>query len=209
VMMVAFGADSPGVDGRPLLAVDIVLLFHQGSQKPGMGKDLPKLFPCARRFRRSRCRTWAYLVACFEGPATSSPHEQRATRALCARSSRLGDYQGSLYPHVRAAAGHSLGGSLLTPADRSACPGAARLVRRRRAMFEQEWQPRRCSDTRRPLRHRAGLVRAREQGSRGGGAANYNTDEQDRPFPGRERESSVRWSWQKRRAPQRADQNCQ
>jgi len=122
--------------------VDIVLLFPgQGSQKPGMGKDLAEAFPVARGiFGEVDAAIGADLSRlCFEGPADELTLTRNAQPALFAHGAAVWALaKDALHPHVRAAAGHSLGEfTAYYAADSVSLPGAARLVRRRgELMFE-------------------------------------------------------------------------
>ena len=116
--------------------MDIVLLFPgQGSQKPGMGKDLAEAFPIARGiFGEVDAALGADLSRlCFEGPADVLTATRNAQPALFAHGSAVWAVtKDTLRPHVRAAAGHSLGEfTAYHAADTVSLPGAARLVRRR------------------------------------------------------------------------------
>ena len=120
--------------------MDVVLLFPgQGSQKPGMGKDLAGGLPAAARRRSSRpMRRWASRCQplCFDGPADDADaHAQRAAGAAGAWRRGVGGRRATRSaPSVRAAAGHSLGeftayhaagvaGARRTPS--ASCGGAA------------------------------------------------------------------------------------
>jgi [acyl-carrier-protein] S-malonyltransferase len=122
--------------------VDIVLLFPgQGSQKPGMGKDLSDAFPVARGvFGEVDAAIGADISRlCFEGPAEELTATRNAQPALFAHGAAVWALlKDALRPHVRAAAGHSLGEfTAYHAADAVSLPGAARLVRRRgELMFE-------------------------------------------------------------------------
>ncbi len=116
--------------------MDIVLLFPgQGSQKPGMGKDLADAFPVARGvFGEVDAALGADLSRlCFEGPADELTATRNAQPALFAHGAAVWALmKDALRPHVRAAAGHSLGEfTAYHAADTVSLPGAARLVRRR------------------------------------------------------------------------------
>jgi [acyl-carrier-protein] S-malonyltransferase len=116
--------------------VDIVLLFPgQGSQKPGMGKDLADAFPIARGvFGEVDAALGLELSRlCFEGPAEELTLTRNAQPALFAHGAAVWALtKDALHQHVRAAAGHSLGEfTAYHAADAVSLPGAAKLVRRR------------------------------------------------------------------------------
>ncbi|HEX2602948.1 MAG TPA: ACP S-malonyltransferase [Gemmatimonadaceae bacterium] len=116
--------------------MDIVLLFPgQGSQKPGMGKDLAESFPVARAvFGEVDAALGADLSRlCFDGPADELTLTRNAQPALFAHGAAVWALtKDRLRPHVRAAAGHSLGEfTAYHAADAISLPGAAQLVRRR------------------------------------------------------------------------------
>ena len=166
--------------------MDIVLLFPgQGSQKPGMGKDLADAFPIARGvFGEVDAALGADLSRlCFEGPAEELTATKNAQPALFAHGAAVWALvKDTLFPHVRAAAGHSLGEfTAYHAADTVSLPGAARLVRRRgELMFD--------TGTRRPGTMAAILGTTTtpideicERATKEAGLvvpANYNTDEQ-------------------------------
>jgi [acyl-carrier-protein] S-malonyltransferase len=122
--------------------VDIVLLFPgQGSQKPGMGKDLAESFPVAKGvFGEVDAALGTDLSRlCFEGPPDELTATRNAQPALFAHGAAVWALTKEvLWPHVRAAAGHSLGEfTAYHAADAVSLPGAAKLVRRRgELMFE-------------------------------------------------------------------------
>lgn len=118
----------------------IVLLFPgQGSQKPGMGRDLAAAHAAARAvFEAVDAALGEPLSAlCFDGPAETLTLTHNAQPALLAHGIAVWEtVRERLAPHVRAAAGHSLGeftaycaAGSLTLADGS------RLVRRRGALM--------------------------------------------------------------------------
>ena len=116
--------------------MDIVLLFPgQGSQKPGMGKDLAESFPEARRvFEQADAALDAPLSRlCFEGPAEELTLTQNAQPALLAHGAAAwAATRERLAPFVRAAAGHSLGEfTAYHAAGALSLADAVRLVRRR------------------------------------------------------------------------------
>ena len=166
--------------------MDIVLLFPgQGSQKPGMGKDLADAFPVARGvFGEVDAALGADLSRlCFEGPAEELTATKNAQPALFAHGAAVWALvKDTLFPHVRAAAGHSLGEfTAYHAADTVSLPGAARLVRRRgELMFD--------TGTKRPGTMAAILGTTTtpideicERATKEAGLvvpANYNTDEQ-------------------------------
>src|SRR5215203_1251645 len=120
--------------------MDVVLLFPgQGSQKPGMAKDLVDAVPAARD-------TFAAVDAalreplsslCFNGPAETLTLTHNAQPALLAHGAAVWTaVRERLTPHVRAAAGHSLGEFTAYHAAGSVdLAAAARLVRRRGALM--------------------------------------------------------------------------
>src|SRR5919199_4950217 len=93
--------------------MDIVLLFPgQGSQKPGMGKDLAEAFPEAQDVfaRADRALGLALSALCFDGPADDLTLTHNAQPALLAHGAAMWAVVAEqVGPRVRAAAGHSLG----------------------------------------------------------------------------------------------------
>ncbi|MBX7118223.1 MAG: ACP S-malonyltransferase [Gemmatimonadaceae bacterium] len=107
----------------------------QGSQKPGMAKDLAAAFPAAREvFARADAALGAPLsTLCFEGPAEELTLTHNAQPALLAHGAAV---WAVVKDHVRAkvvgAAGHSLGEfSAYHAAGALPLEDAVRLVRRR------------------------------------------------------------------------------
>jgi [acyl-carrier-protein] S-malonyltransferase len=116
--------------------MDIVLLFPgQGSQKPGMGKDLAEAFAEARdTFRAVDDALGVSLSSlCFEGPAEELTLTHNAQPALLAHGAAVWAVaRERLVGRVRAAAGHSLGEFTAYVAAGAFTPDAgARVVRRR------------------------------------------------------------------------------
>jgi [acyl-carrier-protein] S-malonyltransferase len=100
-----------------------------------MGKDLAEAFPVARGiFGEVDAALGTDLSRlCFEGPAEELTATRNAQPALFAHGAAVwAIMKDVLRPHVRAAAGHSLGEfTAYHAADTVSLPGAARLVRRR------------------------------------------------------------------------------
>ena len=127
--------------------MDVVLLFPgQGAQQPGMGKDLADAFPAARAVFEEADRALGMPLSrfCFEGPAEELRATHTAQPALLvhgAASWRV--TRDVLAPHVRAAAGHSLGEFTADhAADAITLPSAAALVRRRGELMHEAGQRR-------------------------------------------------------------------
>src|SRR5918911_4743413 len=116
--------------------MDIVLLFPgQGSQKPGMGKDLAEAFaPACRVFQEAdRALHFPLSALCFAGPEDELTSTQNAQPALLAHGAAgWAAVRERLAPHVRASAGHSLGEfSAYYAAGAFTLADALRLVRLR------------------------------------------------------------------------------
>jgi [acyl-carrier-protein] S-malonyltransferase len=122
--------------------MDVVLLFPgQGSQKPGMGKDLAAAFPEARRVFEEIDEALGFALSdlCFEGPSDDLTATLNAQPALLAHGAAVWAVtRESLASQVVAAAGHSLGEHTAYHASGSTTlSDAARLVRRRgQLMYE-------------------------------------------------------------------------
>jgi [acyl-carrier-protein] S-malonyltransferase len=116
--------------------VDIILLFPgQGSQKPGMGKDLADAFPEARDVFRAVDDALGVAIStlCFEGPTDDLTLTYNAQPALLAHGAAVWAVaRERLAGRVRAAAGHSLGEfSAHVAAGSFTVEAGAQLVRRR------------------------------------------------------------------------------
>src|SRR3954471_15406743 len=116
--------------------MDVVLLFPgQGSQKPGMGKDLVDAYPAARDvFERADAALDAPLSRlCFVGPAEELTLTHNAQPALLAHGAAVwAATRDVIGASVLAAAGHSLGEFTAYHAAMSLrLEDAVRLVRRR------------------------------------------------------------------------------
>ena len=122
--------------------MNVVLLFPgQGSQKPGMAKDLVDALPAARE-------TFAAVDAalgeslstlCFDGPAETLTLTHNAQPALLTHGAAVwAVVRDRIGPHVRAAAGHSLGEfTAYHAAGAFDAARGARLVRRRGELMHE------------------------------------------------------------------------
>jgi [acyl-carrier-protein] S-malonyltransferase len=120
----------------------MILLFPgQGSQKPGMGKDLADAFPAAKDvFARADAALGAPLSSlCFDGPAEELTLTHNAQPALLAHGAAVwAVVKDKVASKVQGAAGHSLGEfSAYHAAGALGLEDALKLVRRRgELMFE-------------------------------------------------------------------------
>jgi [acyl-carrier-protein] S-malonyltransferase len=93
--------------------MNVILLFPgQGSQRPGMGKDLADAYPAARAVFEEADRDLGFPLAslCFDGPESELTSTQNAQPALLAHGAAAwAVVRERVAPSVRAAAGHSLG----------------------------------------------------------------------------------------------------
>lgn len=157
----------------------------QGSQKPGMGKDLADEFPEARQVFEEVDDALGFALSklCFEGPAEELTLTHNAQPALLAHGAAAWRVvRKHIGTGVCAAAGHSLGEhTAYHAADATTLGDAARLVRRRGQLMYDE-------GINRPGAMAAVLGKLDqtieslcEQASRSAGVvvpANYNTEEQ-------------------------------
>lgn len=122
--------------------MDVVLLFPgQGSQKPGMAKDLYAAFPAARQtLDGAESALGIPLTALmFDGPAEELTLTHNAQPALLAHGAAVwAAVCPKIAPRVRAAAGHSLGEfTAYHAAGTLSLTDALRLVRRRGELMYQ------------------------------------------------------------------------
>jgi [acyl-carrier-protein] S-malonyltransferase len=116
--------------------MDVVLLFPgQGSQKPGMGKDLAEAFAAAADVfeRADRALGIPLSRLCFDGPAEELTLTQNAQPALLAHGAAAwAATRDVIGANVVAAAGHSLGEfTAYHTAESLSLEDALRVVRRR------------------------------------------------------------------------------
>jgi len=122
--------------------MDVVLLFPgQGSQKPGMGRDLASAFPAARAVFDAVDEALGQSLShiTFDGPEEELTLTDRAQPALLTHGAAVWAVVGpALGPSVRAAAGHSLGEfTAYHAAGALPVADAARLVRRRGELMRE------------------------------------------------------------------------
>ena len=127
--------------------MDVVLLFPgQGSQKPGMAKDLVDAVPAARETFATvdAALNDALSQLCFDGPAETLTLTDNAQPALLAHGAAVwAAVRERVAPHVRAAAGHSLGEfTAYHVAGAMDVAPAARLVRRRGQLMRESGEQR-------------------------------------------------------------------
>ena len=115
----------------------------QGSQYPGMGRELAKSFPCAQAAFAAADAALGFAISklCFEGPAEElqlTANTQPAILAVSAAAAAVLRERGMRPDFV---AGHSLGEySALVAAGALSLPDAVRLVRKR-GQYMQEAVP--------------------------------------------------------------------
>ena len=163
--------------------MDVVLLFPgQGSQKPGMGKDLVEAFPAAADVfdRADAALGFPLSELCFGGPAEELMLTQNAQPALLAHGAAAwAATRDVIGANVVAAAGHSLGEfTAYHAAESMALEDALRVVRRRGELMYEAGEKRPgamaaiLGDTNRPIEELC------SQASREAGLvvpANYNS----------------------------------
>ena len=116
--------------------MDVVLLFPgQGSQKPGMGKDLVDAFPAAQQVFAEADAALGSSISrlCFEGPAEELTLTHNAQPALLTHGAAVwAATRDVIGASVMAAAGHSLGElTAYHAAESMTLADAVRTVRRR------------------------------------------------------------------------------
>lgn len=166
--------------------MDVVLLFPgQGSQKPGMGKDLSEAFPASRRaFEEVDSALGASLSRiCFEGPGDELTETHNAQPALLAHGAAVWAVaREAIGPRVVAAAGHSLGEhTAYHAAGSTSLSDAARLVRRRGQLMYDTGKLRPGAMAAVLGKFHDSIESLCELATRSGGLvvpANYNTSEQ-------------------------------
>lgn len=123
--------------------MNIVLLMPgQGSQKVGMARDVAETFPAARETLSAIDDALGIGLSAlmFDGPADELTRTHNAQPALLAHSAAVWSVvKDAVIPHLRAAAGHSLGEfSAYHAAGAFTAPDAAKVVRQRgMLMYEQ------------------------------------------------------------------------
>jgi [acyl-carrier-protein] S-malonyltransferase len=116
--------------------MNVILLFPgQGSQRPGMGRDLADAYPAARAVFDEADRDLGFSLSslAFEGPESELTSTQNAQPALLAHGAAAWSVvRERVARSVRAAAGHSLGEfTAYHAADTFSLADALRVVRRR------------------------------------------------------------------------------
>ena len=166
--------------------MDVVLLFPgQGSQKPGMGKDLSAAFPEARRAFETSDSALGFPLStlCFEGPPDELTETGNAQPALLTHGAAVWAVtEGALAGKVRAAAGHSLGEhTAYHAASAIDLTGAVKLVRRRGELMNEAGAARPGAMAAILGSPSTSIAEICERATREAGLvvpANYNSDEQ-------------------------------
>jgi len=122
----------------------IAFLFPgQGSQYPGMGRELAEEFPCARRAFEAADQALSFPLSklCFQGPAEDLQLTANAQPAILAASVAAAEVLRERGIRADFVAGHSLGEySALVAAGSLGLEEAVRLVRKR-GQYMQEAVP--------------------------------------------------------------------
>jgi len=117
----------------------------QGSQHPGMGKDLAESFPAAQRVFEEVDEALGFRISslCFEGPAEALQLTENTQPAILSVSvAALRAMEGEGFPKPEFVAGHSLGEySALVSAGALSLADAARTVRARGRYMQEAIQP--------------------------------------------------------------------
>ena len=156
--------------------MDVVLLFPgQGSQKPGMGKDLADAFPAAREVFEEVDEALGFSLStlCFEGPADELTLTHNAQPALLAHGAAVWAVVRDVArrrgrappPAIRSASSRRI-----TRPDATTLADAVRLVRRRgQLMYESGVNAARCDggDSRQARRRRSSRSASRRRRSAG------------------------------------------
>lgn len=166
--------------------MNVILLFPgQGSQKPGMGKDLAGAFPDARAVFDAADTALGFSLSklCFEGPAEELTETRNAQPALLAHGAAVwAVMKQALGDRVRAAAGHSLGEhTAYHAAGAIDLAGAVKLVRRRGELMNETGIARPGTMAAILGTPATPIAEICEQATREAGLvvpANYNSDEQ-------------------------------
>jgi [acyl-carrier-protein] S-malonyltransferase len=130
--------------GEGLFLSRIAFLFPgQGSQYPGMGRELAEAFPCARRVLEEADQAAGFALSrlCFEGPAEDLQFTGNTQPAILAVSIAVAEVLREKGFRADYVAGHSLGEySALVAAGALRLGDAVRLVRKR-GQYMQEAVP--------------------------------------------------------------------
>lgn len=166
--------------------MNIILLFPgQGSQRPGMGKDLADAYGTAGQLfaEADRVLGVALSALCFDGPENELTSTQNAQPALLTHGAATwAVVRDRVAPHVRAAAGHSLGEfTAHHAAGTFTFQDALRVVRRRGELMYASGEERPGAMAAILGLDEAAVERACRSASKQSGVvvpANYNTPEQ-------------------------------